>query len=254
MLSPDSPITRWVLACVLAALLALLVIRAVRKNRRQFRSFTELEDTADRQRMFRAWLIEAFVTFGGSATIILILAWRYVGMLLSAVRDWEIGRWFSGIVGTSWLVPGIATGLAVLIVGGTVLAVYAARNTEDIPTIGDIGALLPRNRPELRYGLALSINAGLVEELLFRLAVPALAYAVIGNALVAVIVSVLLFGALHAYQGLPGMIASTLIGAILMVLYLATGTIIVPIVAHALFDLRSLVLIPVVVYRVQRKD
>jgi membrane protease YdiL (CAAX protease family) len=119
-----------------------------------------------------------------------------------------------------------------------------------VPTIGDIHALLPRNRAELKFGWALSINAGVVEELLFRLAMPALIFAVVGDALVAISVSLVVFGALHAYQGVGGVIGSFVIGVVLMAVFLATGTILWPILVHAVFDLRSLVLIPVVVYQV----
>ena len=121
-----------------------------------------------------------------------------------------------------------------------------------MPTIGDIGALLPRNRAELWFGAALSINAGVVEELLFRLALPALVFGVTGNAVLAVVGSVLLFAALHSYQGIAGSGGSLLIGSLLMLLFLATGSILWPILAHALFDLRSLVLIPMAVYGVHR--
>jgi membrane protease YdiL (CAAX protease family) len=253
VLSLDAPSTRWVLGVVLAALFGLLIARAVRKDRKDYQRFKRFDDTADRQKMFRKWLVEAFVTFGGSATVILALAWQFVPRLLAAVRGWPIGRWFTAVVGTSGLVPGIALGIAVAIVVGTIAVVYAVRTTADVPTIGDIGALLPRNRAELGYGAALSINAGLVEELLFRLAVPALVYGVFGDAVVAVIASVVLFGGLHVYQGAWGILGSMSIGALLMVLYLATGNILVPIIAHALIDLRSLVLIPVVVFRVHTK-
>jgi membrane protease YdiL (CAAX protease family) len=253
VLSPDSPSTPWVLGVVLAGLLGLLVARAVRRDRRDYQRFKRFVDTADRQRMFRKWLIEAFVTFGGSATVILILAWQFVPLLLTAVREWPVGRWFAAVVGTSGLIPGIALGIAIAIVLGTIVVVYAVRKTDDVPTIGDIGALLPRNRAELAFGAALSLNAGLVEELLFRLAVPALIYGVFGDAVVAVIASIALFGGLHIYQGVWGILGSTAIGALLMLLYLTTGNILVPIIAHALIDLRSLVLIPVVVFRVHTK-
>lgn len=253
MLSLDAPSTRWVLGVVLAALFGLLVARAVRKDRKDYQRFKRFDDTADRQRMFRKWLVEAFVSFGGSAAVILALAWQFVPRLLAAVRDWPIGRWFTAVVGTSGLVPGIAIGIAVALVVGTIAVVYAVRTTADVPTIGDIGALLPRNRAELGYGAALSVNAGLVEELLFRLAVPALVYGVFGDAVVAVIASIVLFGGLHLYQGAWGILGSMAIGALLMVLYLATGNILAPIIAHALIDLRSLVLIPVIVFRVHTK-
>ena len=64
----------------------------------------------------------------------------------------------------------------------------------------------------------------------------------------------LIFGGLHAYQGVAGVIGSTIIGALFMALYLATGNILVVIVVHALFDLRSLVLIPMVIFGVHRID
>jgi len=110
----------------------------------------------------------------------------------------------------------------------------------------------PRNRAELKYGAALAINAGLVEELLFRLALPALIFGVTGSAVAAVTASILIFGLLHIYQGLPGIIGSVILGTAFMTIYLATGSIVIAIEVHALFDLRSLVLIPVVVFKVHR--
>ena len=112
---------------------------------------------------------------------------------------------------------------------------------------------MPRNRTELRFGALLSINAGVVEELLFRLALPALIYGVVGNAVAAILGSLVLFGALHVYQGVAGVIGSTIVGALLMFVYLASGSILVAMAVHTLIDLRSLVLIPVVVYKVHKK-
>ncbi|MCU1584827.1 MAG: family intrarane metalloprotease protein [Microbacteriaceae bacterium] len=251
MLSPDSPASRVVLCVTLVALIALLVYRAVRKERKEYQRFKRFERTRNRQRMLRKWLIDALLTFGGSAVVILLLSWQYITPLRGATAAWPVGRWFSGLLDdTGALIPGLAAVFAIALVGGTALAVFLARNSENIPTIGDIGALLPRNRRELAYGAALSINAGVVEELLFRLAVPALIFGALGNAVVAVAASILLFALLHVYQGWPGMIGALVVGALLMSLYLATGNILVPIVTHALVDLRSLVLIPVLVYRV----
>jgi membrane protease YdiL (CAAX protease family) len=251
MLSPDSPASRVILGVTLVALIALLVYRAVRKERKEYQRFKRFERTRNRQRMLRKWLLDSLLTFGGSAVVILLLCWQYIEPLLRTTASWPIGRWFSGLLSdTGSLIPGLAAGLAVALVGGTILAVFLARNAENTPTIGDIAALLPRNRRELTYGAALSINAGVVEELLFRLAVPALIFGATGNAVVAVTASVLIFALLHVYQGWPGMIGALVIGTLLMSLYLATGNILVPIITHALVDLRSLVLIPMLVYRV----
>lgn len=259
MLSPDWPVTRWILGVVLLALLAVLVLRAVRRDRRDYQRFKGFTETADRQRMYRRWLLEAFAVFGVASAVILLLAWRFVGALLGEVRLWPVARWFSGLLSsTGALIPGLALALAAVLIVGTVVAVLLARRSlladgEDVPTIGDIGALLPRNRRELLYGAGLSLNAGIFEELLFRLGVPALVFAITGSAIVAVVGGVLLFAALHSYQGVPGIAGALIIGTLLMLLYLTTGSIVVPIVAHALLDLRSLVLIPLVVYGVHRR-
>jgi membrane protease YdiL (CAAX protease family) len=253
VLSPSWPLSPIVLWAALTALVALLGVRAVRKDRTEYRRFKRFERTTNRQRMMRRWLIESFAYHGGAALVLLLLAGRYVPLLLDAVYRWSAFRWFRALVsGTGGFIPGLALGAGIALVAGTVLAVFLARRSANVPMIGDISALLPRTRGELRYGSALSLNAGLVEELLFRLAVPAVIFGATGSAVAAVVASIVLFGALHLYQGLPGIVGAGLIGVFLMLLYLLTGTIVVPIIVHALIDLRSLVLIPVLVYRVHR--
>ena len=64
------------------------------------------------------------------------------------------------------------------------------------------------------------------------------------------VISIVIFGVLHAYQGIAGIVGTMLIGAVFMALYLVSQNILVPIVVHALFDLRSLVLIPMVIHKV----
>jgi membrane protease YdiL (CAAX protease family) len=253
VLSPTDPASPVVLWFALVGLIGLLAYRAVRKERREFQRFKRFERTRNRQRMMRKWLIDSLTMFGGAAAVILVLSWQFVTPLLDAVGHWPASVWWRSVLaGTGALVPGVAIGLGVAFVSGTVFAVAVARNGDEVPTIGDIGALLPRNRAELVYGALLSVNAGVVEELLFRLAVPTLIFGASGSAVAAVTVSVLLFGSLHFYQGWPGILGAIVIGGLLMTLYLATGSIAVAIVVHALIDLRSLVLIPMVVFGVHR--
>ncbi len=124
------------------------------------------------------------------------------------------------------------------------------RSNAELPTIGDIGSLLPRTRGELIYGAGLSVNAGLVEELLFRLGMPALLFGITGNGVIAFTLAAVLFGLLHLYQKFWGVLGATILGLAFSVVYLLTNSIVVVIVIHALIDLRSLVLIPLVVQRV----
>jgi membrane protease YdiL (CAAX protease family) len=57
---------------------------------------------------------------------------------------------------------------------------------------------------------------------------------------------------LHLYQGPLGILFAALLGVVFAALYVLTGSIAAPIVLHALVDLRTLVLIPVVVGGVWR--
>ena len=241
------------LVVLLLALCALLGYRAIRKNRTEYQRFKRFERTRNRQRMMLTWLRDSFTLFGGSAAIVLLLAWPFVALLVREVNRGPIGSWWQSVLADNGdQVTGVALGIALALAVGTVVAVALVRRSDSVPTIGDIGALLPRNRPELVLGALLSVNAGIVEELLFRLALPALIFGATGSAAAAVSGGVLLFGALHFYQGWPGIVGATVIGGALMALYLATGSILVAIVVHVLIDLRSLVLIPVLVFGVHR--
>lgn len=254
MLSPGAPLTPVLLIVTLAALLTLLVVRTLRKDRKEYGQFKRYRSTVRRQAMYKKWLIESFALFGGSALVILLLVWQFIPLMLAAVERWHAMMWFRRLMSDGGaLASGIVTGATIAIVLGTVLAIYLARRSDEVPAVGDITALLPRNRRELGYGAALSLNAGLVEELLFRLALPTLVFAISGSALAAVAVSVLIFGLLHSYQGVWGVVGSMAIGLVLMVIYLTTGSILVAIIVHAAIDLRSLVLIPMMVFGVHKK-
>lgn len=233
---------------------AVLLVRASNRDRRDYGRFKKLKSTRKRQRTFAKWLRESFFLFSSLTCVVLLAAYSFVPL---AIQDAVASPPFAWA--KSLLVGGFGTGFAVG-AGIAVLAVLiipvilSRRHLQEVPTVGDIGALLPRTRGELIYGAGLAINAGVVEELLFRLALPALVYGIVGNGLIAFGVSCLLFGMLHLYQGLPGVLGATLLGVIFSIVYLLTGSILVVIVLHAVIDLRALVLIPLVrgVWRVHR--
>ena len=248
MLDPNWAATRPLLWIALVVMLVLLVLRTIRKDRREYQRFKRYRGTVKRQATFRRWLRESFLTFGGLSVGLLLLAGSYVGPLLAELQG---GSWVSGIRSALWI-PAV---IAVIVIVLTWLGIRAARHDDDgIAAVGDIGALLPRNRQELRLGALLSINAGIVEELAFRLAIPALVFGASGSAIAAVAVSALLFGALHLYQGAAGIIGTTIVGIAMMALYVVSGSIVAPIVLHVLIDLRSLVLIPAAVMGVHKVD
>jgi membrane protease YdiL (CAAX protease family) len=252
VISPEDPAAPLILGLVFLALVVALAVRAVRKGRREYSRFKSYTETLDRQRMFRRWLRDSVTWFGGSTIVVLLLSAQFISPMLEQVRR---TGWVAAVrerFAESDLGVAVVIGIVVVALGGGILAIVLARKTETVATVGDIAALLPRNRVELGYGAALSVNAGIVEELLFRLGLTALVFGVTGDAWIAIGISLAVFGLLHVYQGIAGVIGSTVIGAVLMALYLGTGSIVAAIVVHALIDLRSLVLIPMVVSGVHR--
>ncbi|WP_405227149.1 CPBP family intramembrane glutamic endopeptidase [Lentisalinibacter sediminis] len=101
--------------------------------------------------------------------------------------------------------------------------------------LAELGHMMPRDGREYGAFVALSITAGVVEETLFRgwliwylqAWMPLTA---------AVLVSSLLFGLAHVYQGPAGIAKTGVMGLLLALLYLLSGSLWLPIVAHAMVD------------------
>jgi uncharacterized protein len=103
-------------------------------------------------------------------------------------------------------------------------------------------ALLPRTRGERRLFTVVGITAGVCEEWLYRGFLLAVVSAVAGGPSTAVLVAVaaVAFGLAHAYQGAVGVVTTGVLGGIMAGLYLSTGSLLLPVLLHALIDLRFL--------------
>lgn len=111
----------------------------------------------------------------------------------------------------------------------------SAEKEKQKKSLGPLVYMLPRNRDEYRAFFWLSGTAGIVEETIYR-----------GFALwylhqfmpmwAAIIVSSVMFGLGHSYQGPSGIVRITLVGILFGVLYVASGSIWLPILGHFLLD------------------
>jgi membrane protease YdiL (CAAX protease family) len=103
---------------------------------------------------------------------------------------------------------------------------------------GQTVAVLPRTPAEFRWFVALSITAGICEELLYRGYVFAVGapFVTLGGVLVA---GALIFGLGHAYQGFSGVLKTALAGAAFGVVYVVTGSLLWPVVLHVLIDVQG---------------
>ena len=106
------------------------------------------------------------------------------------------------------------------------------------------GALLPESLVELRWFAAVSIIGGISEELLFRgfLFYYLSVYVPHINNLEKILLTSLLFGIAHLYQGWRGVAASGVSGVILAGLYVLGGGLLLPIVFHATGNMRALLI------------
>jgi len=101
--------------------------------------------------------------------------------------------------------------------------------------LGPLRPILPHTTSEMKSFLALSLTAGLCEELLFRgylIWVLSFSLAVWPAA----IVSSLLFGYGHLYQSVGGMVKTAAVGFVAASLYIVSGSIWLPMLMHALLD------------------
>ncbi len=197
----------------------------------------------------RAWVkLQASIAAGEPVNRVLIyaqtMAVQWAVFLLLLAGWWFLERPFAwlGVHDT------IGAGFGVVaVLGFTALAVLGvlawrrrrasdAEKREQRDKLGDLAPILPQDDRDLRAFFALSVTAGVVEELLYR-----------GFVLwmlaqwmplwAAVVLSSIAFGLAHSYQGRDGMLRTGAIGLLFAVLFIASGSIWLPMLFHALFDM-----------------
>jgi membrane protease YdiL (CAAX protease family) len=102
-------------------------------------------------------------------------------------------------------------------------------------------ALLPQDSRELSYFSLVSVTAGVCEEVLFRGYLMWYLSAFLGIA-PAILLSSVLFGLAHLYQGKKGILQTGIVGLVFAILYVVTGALWAPMLIHALVDMNSGVL------------
>ena len=146
------------------------------------------------------------------------------------------------------LPPGIRTisGLVLTALGLLVLALqWRAMQRLDVKGLDALKAqaasvidMLPRTALEYRWFQAVSVTAGICEELVFRgFMVWYLAHWM--SPWLAAIVAAVGFGAAHFYQGLAGVVKTGITGLIMGLLFVGSGSLLWPMILHAAVDLQG---------------
>ena len=187
----------------------------------------EAGEPADRIKLYRETSVIEWL-----ALAVLATAWYLLGRPiadLGFVPPDGIG-FFAGI-GLLILVSGL---LAYSWLSAKTMSVK--EKAKHVEALGDLVHFLPRNERDYRSFFALSMTAGVVEEIIYRGFVIWYLVQFMPN-WGAVIVSSVFFGLGHSYQGAAGMLRTGLAGLGFGVFYLFTGSIWLPIIGHALFDI-----------------
>lgn len=183
--------------------------------------------TPDRASLYRRTAIEQWCAFW-----LLLAFWAWQGRPFAALGYEAPG-------GTGFWIGVVLT---VIAVG---LLFYAWRKAagmspdekrKELGTLGDLAMLMPKNGRELRYFTGLSVTAGVVEETVFR-GYLFWYFAPLLPVWATVLLTSLLFGLVHIYQGYKHAARIFVVGLVFAALYVLTGSIWVPIVLHALADI-----------------
>ncbi len=165
-------------------------------------------------------------------TFAALAAWFYLG------RDWAI----IGLLlpGGGYGLMGLALLLCVALVGMSAYSEIQVRNSDSVArTFVDASRgfefALPHSDRDLRWFYGMSVTAGVTEEILYRGFLIAYLSGYMPM-LGAVLVSTLIFGIAHSYQGRAGILRTSVVGLVLATMYVTSGSLLLPIIAHILVD------------------
>lgn len=135
--------------------------------------------------------------------------------------------------------------LAILLVGGVRRRRFILSGRWPEAYRSPMMALLPRTPAQRRLAVGISVTAGVVEEAIFRGLLIASAASILGVPIeLAAVLSLALFTWGHLYQGAAGMLGAGLLGGLFTLVYLISGSLLLPVVLHVAQDLVALLLIP----------
>jgi len=173
----------------------------------------------------------------------IILQWSMVTLVL--VHWLGTGRGLRELGLMPLLTPGLG-GIAIGLAIASVFLVRARnRALEDddalhamLGRLRSVEPLIPTTPQEMRLFTALSVTAGVCEEILYRgFLISYLSHSM--GLIPAVLVSGAMFGVAHLYQGPRGILTTGFAGLFLGGVYALSGSLYAPMVMHALMDLHS---------------
>ncbi len=197
------------------------------------RAFLQRESVAEKDILSVEYM--KTIAFHGVIAASVLVTWFVLG------RDWAaLGFRDPNLAGNfrigSFIAGALLIGMVLNLLGGLVSGKGDAAR---LKAYGKLAPFLPKTPRQHRWGMALSLSAGVAEEIAYRGFVMWM-LAFFMPVYAAIAVQAVIFGLAHAYQGLGGTVGTAILGAVLGVVYWATGSLFLPILLHMLVDAISL--------------
>ena len=185
------------------------------------------------------------------------IAWLWICAIIAVAAFGLKTLWT--IHPTTTEVPWLPSGSGGYVYGGALAAAFLAATLIPVlaswvsPKIRDgfakqlapLSFFLPTTGDERLWFAMVSISAGVCEEVLFRGFL--IRYFQAGPYHLAMVFAALLaclfFGTAHLYQGIVGVVQTTFMGVAFAAMFFATGSLILPVLAHVAIDLRVLLIL-----------
>lgn len=182
-----------------------------------------------------------------------IVAWQWLATIAAAAILGPRSLWYAQLnpADARWIPGKLVVGFLAVIALVVMLAplVVVARKPESklklTRALDRLRFVLPGNARERFWWVVLSITAGTCEECLFRSFLLQYLHNSpwrLGLALT-LAVACLVFGLAHLYQGVAGLVGTSLLGFLFCILFLGSGSLLLPIIMHTIGDLRVLFLL-----------
>lgn len=169
-------------------------------------------------------------------SIAMLIGWTAAGRSWTALGIVPRGGWHA-VVAVALIAAAVAFGVMQTRAVRRIAASAEARDKYR-GAFGKVAFLLPGTPDEYRGFIALSVTAGICEELMVRGYVTWIFAAYMG-AIPAVILASIAFGVAHLYQGVSGVLKTGIVGIVMGAIVLASGWLLPAMLLHALIDATS---------------